>query len=64
MFRCDMTYLFVVNRESDNGNEEMAESVKEEKRRKQMEAIAEDLFNNQKVGKISFLNKSEEMMSG
>ncbi|PON34005.1 Nibrin [Parasponia andersonii] len=35
-------------KESDNGNEEMVESVKEEKRRKQMEAIAEDLFNNEK----------------
>lgn len=27
----------------------MAESVKEEKKRKQMEAIADDLFNNEKV---------------
>lgn len=27
----------------------MAESIKEEKKRKQMEAIADDLFNNDKV---------------
>ncbi|XP_024023516.1 nijmegen breakage syndrome 1 protein isoform X4 [Morus notabilis] len=33
---------------SDDGNEEMIESAKEEKRRKQMEAMAEDLFNNVK----------------
>ncbi|XP_021297903.1 nijmegen breakage syndrome 1 protein isoform X1 [Herrania umbratica] len=31
------------------GSEELAESVKEEKKRKKMEAIAEDLFNNEKV---------------
>ncbi|OWM73593.1 hypothetical protein CDL15_Pgr026692 [Punica granatum] len=36
-------------KDSDYGNEEVAESVKEEKRRKQMEAIAEDLFNNERV---------------
>lgn len=35
-------------RDSDNGSEEMVESVRAEKKRKQMEAIAEDLFNNQK----------------
>ncbi|KAL0015172.1 hypothetical protein SO802_002241 [Lithocarpus litseifolius] len=35
-------------KDSDDGNEEMVESVKEEKKRKQMEAIAEDLFNNEK----------------
>ncbi|KAL2247396.1 UNVERIFIED_CONTAM: Nijmegen breakage syndrome 1 protein [Sesamum indicum] len=34
--------------ESDYGNEDVAESVKEEKKRKQMEAIADDLFNNEK----------------
>ncbi|KAJ4972710.1 hypothetical protein NE237_005884 [Protea cynaroides] len=34
--------------ESDYGGEEVAEYVKEEKKRKQMEAIAEDLFNNEK----------------
>ncbi|KAL2528130.1 Nijmegen breakage syndrome 1 protein [Forsythia ovata] len=34
--------------ESDYGNEDVAESVKEEKKRKQMEAIAEDLFNTEK----------------
>ncbi|XP_051113463.1 nibrin homolog isoform X2 [Andrographis paniculata] len=38
--------------ESDYGNESVAESVKEEKKRKQMEAIAEDLFNNEKVENI------------
>lgn len=36
-------------KESDYRNEEMVESVKEEKRRKQMEALAEDLFNNEKA---------------
>ncbi|KAK9984195.1 hypothetical protein SO802_033720 [Lithocarpus litseifolius] len=36
-------------KDSDDGNEEMVESVKEEKKRKQMEAIAEDLFNNEKA---------------
>lgn len=41
--------LFLDDRDSDDGNEEMVESVKEEKKRKQMEAIAEDLFNNEKV---------------
>ncbi|KAI4307739.1 hypothetical protein L6164_030893 [Bauhinia variegata] len=35
-------------KESDNGSEEMVKSVNEEKKRKQMEAIAEDLFNNEK----------------
>nr|XP_048327291.1 nijmegen breakage syndrome 1 protein-like isoform X1 [Ziziphus jujuba var. spinosa] len=34
--------------ESDYRNEEIVESVKEEKKRKKMEAIAEDLFNNEK----------------
>ncbi|XP_022895477.1 nijmegen breakage syndrome 1 protein [Olea europaea var. sylvestris] len=34
--------------ESDYGNEDVVESVKEEKKRKQMEAIAEDLFNTEK----------------
>ncbi|KAF8398694.1 hypothetical protein HHK36_014551 [Tetracentron sinense] len=36
-------------KESDYGSEEVVESVKEEKKRKQMEAIAEDLFNTVKV---------------
>ncbi|OVA10350.1 Forkhead-associated (FHA) domain [Macleaya cordata] len=36
-------------RESEYGSEEVAEHVKEEKKRKQMEAIAEDLFNNDKA---------------
>lgn len=35
-------------KDSDYGSDEVAESVKEEKKRKQMEAIAEDLFNNEK----------------
>jgi nijmegen breakage syndrome protein 1 len=42
-------FLFFDNRDSDVGNEEMVESVKAEKKRKQMEAVAEDLFNNEKV---------------
>lgn len=33
----------------------MAESVKEEKKRKKMEAIAEDMFNNEKVRIVTFL---------
>ncbi|XP_042507822.1 nijmegen breakage syndrome 1 protein isoform X2 [Macadamia integrifolia] len=37
--------------ESDYGGEDVVEFVKEEKKRKQMEAIAEDLFNNEKVKK-------------
>ena len=48
-----MLYLLVFYpRDSDYGNDEMAESVKEEKRRKQMEAVAEDLFNNERVSLI------------
>ncbi|KAL3527368.1 hypothetical protein ACH5RR_012024 [Cinchona calisaya] len=35
-------------KESEYGNEEIAESLQEEKKRKQMEAIAEDLFNYEK----------------
>ncbi|XP_034679811.1 nijmegen breakage syndrome 1 protein-like [Vitis riparia] len=35
-------------KESDNGSDEVMQSVKEEKKRKQMEAIAEDLLNNEK----------------
>lgn len=35
-------------KDSDLGNEEIAESVKQEKKRKQMEAVAEDLFHNEK----------------
>lgn len=42
-------FLFLDNRDSDFGSEEMVESVKAEKKRKQMEAVAEDLFNNEKV---------------
>ncbi|XP_043696191.1 nijmegen breakage syndrome 1 protein isoform X2 [Telopea speciosissima] len=37
--------------ESDYGGEDVVEYVKEEKKRKQMEAIAEDLFNSEKVKK-------------
>lgn len=33
----------------------MVESVRAEKKRKQMEAIAEDLFNNQKVRNYGIL---------
>ncbi|KAJ6867886.1 nijmegen breakage syndrome protein [Populus alba x Populus x berolinensis] len=36
-------------KDCDYGNQDMLESVKEEKRRKQMEAIAEDLFNTEKA---------------
>lgn len=35
-------------KDSDNGTEEMAVSMKEEKKRKQMEALAEDMFNSEK----------------
>ncbi|KAK9115537.1 hypothetical protein Sjap_014484 [Stephania japonica] len=35
-------------KDSDYGSEEVAEHIKKEKKRKQMEAIAEDLFNNDK----------------
>jgi hypothetical protein len=42
-------FLFLDNRDSDFESEEMVESVKAEKKRKQMEAVAEDLFNNEKV---------------
>ncbi|XP_041007224.1 nijmegen breakage syndrome 1 protein isoform X2 [Juglans microcarpa x Juglans regia] len=35
-------------KDSDYGSEEVVESVMAEKKRKQMEAIAEDLFNNEK----------------
>lgn len=38
-------------KDSDYGNDETAEYVKEEKRRKQREAVADDLFNNQKAKK-------------
>ncbi|CAL5326638.1 unnamed protein product [Camellia sinensis] len=38
--------------DSDYGSEEVVESVKEEKKRKQMEAISEDLFNNVKGGGV------------
>ncbi|RAL46428.1 hypothetical protein DM860_004707 [Cuscuta australis] len=39
-------------KESDYDNEEVVESLKEEKKRKQMEARAEDLFNDEKKKRI------------
>lgn len=39
--------MFLDDRDSDYGGEEVLESVKEEKRRKQMEAVSEELFNNE-----------------
>lgn len=36
-------------RESDYGNEKVAEHVREENKRKQLEALAEDLFHNEKA---------------
>ncbi|TKY56635.1 Nijmegen breakage syndrome 1 protein [Spatholobus suberectus] len=39
------------HKDSDYGNDEMSELVKEEKRRKKMEALADDLFNNEKARK-------------
>ncbi|XP_027331776.1 nijmegen breakage syndrome 1 protein isoform X2 [Abrus precatorius] len=36
-------------KDSEYGNDEMAEFVKEEKRRKKMEAVADDLFNSEKA---------------
>lgn len=42
-------FPFLDPRNNEFGSEELAESVKEEKKRKKMEAIAEDLFNNEKV---------------
>ncbi|WVY90868.1 hypothetical protein V8G54_036382 [Vigna mungo] len=38
-------------KDSDCGDDEMSELVKEEKRRKKMEAVADDLFNNDKARK-------------
>lgn len=40
-------------RESECKNEDVAESIKEEKKRKQMEAIAEDLFKSEKVSNMT-----------
>lgn len=37
----------------------MVESVMAEKKRKQMEAIAEDLFNNEKVRNVWYSNKTQ-----
>ncbi|XP_027941695.1 nijmegen breakage syndrome 1 protein isoform X3 [Vigna unguiculata] len=38
-------------KDSDCGDDEMSELVKEEKRRKKMEAVADELFNNEKARK-------------
>ncbi|KAI3982865.1 hypothetical protein MKX01_010348 [Papaver californicum] len=48
-FRCLIPFSKKPYRENEYGNEEVAEHVKEEKKRKQMEAISEDLFNNDKT---------------
>jgi len=45
-------YFFYFPRDSDCGDDEMSELVKEEKRRKKMEAVADELFNNEKVSLI------------
>ncbi|RZC71386.1 hypothetical protein C5167_034570 [Papaver somniferum] len=47
-YRCLIPFSKNPYRESEYGSEEVAEHVKEEKKRKQMEAISEDLFNNDK----------------
>lgn len=39
--------LFLYNSDADYVSEEVVESVKDEKRRKHMEAISEELFNNE-----------------
>jgi len=49
----DISFFFFP-RDSDCGDDEMSELVKEEKRRKKMEAVADDLFNNEKVSLILF----------
>lgn len=41
----------MLTREYDSG--EVTDFMKEEKKRKQKEAIAEDLFNNEKVSTLS-----------
>lgn len=43
-----MPVMLFVDRESDCGSE-VTEYVIKEKKRKQMEAVAEDLFNSEKV---------------
>lgn len=48
--------LFYNDRDSDNGAEEMAVSMKEEKKRKQMEALAEDMFNSAKVSIVPYFS--------
>ncbi|KAL2317330.1 hypothetical protein Fmac_031206 [Flemingia macrophylla] len=44
-------------KDSDCGNDETAELVKEEKRRKKMEAVADELFNNHKAS-LNLVNES------
>lgn len=49
-FVTSLCCLLLGDRDYDNGTEEaVAESMKEEKRRKQMEAVAEEMFNNERV---------------
>lgn len=43
-------FVSVINREYDSA--EVTDFMKEEKKRKQMEAVAEDLFNNEKVSTL------------
>ncbi|KAI3419050.1 FHA domain-containing protein [Psidium guajava] len=49
--------------ESDYGNEQLEESVREEKKRKQMEAMAEDLFNNDKGRKRGVLGSLRGLLT-
>uniref|UniRef100_A0A2P2KGU4 Nibrin n=1 Tax=Rhizophora mucronata TaxID=61149 RepID=A0A2P2KGU4_RHIMU len=50
-------------KESDHGNDEMIESMKEEKKRKQMEAIAEDLFNSEKSRRRRMAGSLQRLLS-
>lgn len=47
MFNLYVFFLFLYNSDSDYGNEEVVQSVKDEKRRKHREAISEELFNTE-----------------
>ena len=49
-----VVFPFLDPRDYGFGSGELAESVKEEKKRKKMEAIAEDMFNNEKVRIVTF----------
>lgn len=55
-----LIFAFLGGSESDNGSDETRQYVKEEKKRKQMEAVAEDLFNNEKVRKKIVSTRLEE----